>query len=365
MRSKSTPGLRQRGNSFEAYVWDPASKRKIRETFATKAAAQNWLIDNRKKVKDGKLRAGDNKLTVAAWLNTWIDKWAPLDASEDVVHLYRQSVEDHIVPELGHVRLTKLRRAECNELVHALFKKGQARNTIKRTVTPLRLALSVAVDEEKIGANPAADLKIPEKAPTRELHVPTLAEVRRILDHASEDGRDAILLVASLGLRRGEMLALRWSDVDFKSGVVHVRRQNKRGLIVENTKTKAGTRAVPLYASARTMLEARANRLNLTRQWLAKDERLIFPNSIGGPFEPTNWSRRVWEPAREAAGLEDVRLHDLRHFAVTALREGGMDNKLRSVVTGHTDTRTTETLYDHVRPEHIEAAAKTFDPLAG
>jgi hypothetical protein len=75
MRSKNIPGPTS----------GPASKRKIRETFATKAAAQNWLIDNRKAVRDGKLRAGDNKLTVGAWLNTWLDEWAPRDASEDVI----------------------------------------------------------------------------------------------------------------------------------------------------------------------------------------------------------------------------------------------------------------------------------------
>ncbi len=104
MQRKTTPGLRQRGSSWEAYVWDPAAKRKIRETFATRAAAQNWLIDNRKAVKDGKLRTGDNKVTVSAWLSSWLDEKAPQDASEDVVKLYRQSVEDHIEPVIGHLK---------------------------------------------------------------------------------------------------------------------------------------------------------------------------------------------------------------------------------------------------------------------
>ncbi len=162
-----------------------------------------------------------------------------------------------------------------------------ARNTIKRTLTPLRLALDYAVDEEKIGSNPAAGLKLPKEAPTRKLHVPTLAEVKTDSGQCDpgRPGRDH--LVAALGLRRGEMLALRWSDVDLGRGLVHVRRQNLRGLIVEETKTEAGVRTVPLYASARAMLEARAERQNLTLKWLAQDERLIFPNALGGPFEPT------------------------------------------------------------------------------
>jgi len=361
-------GLRQRGDSWEAWVWSPRDKKKLRKTFTgrgAKSAAKNWRADALKPVCEGRLRAGDNRLTVASWLNEWLDKQAPQDASPRVVNLYKQSIEAHIVPAIGQVRLVNLRRADCNALVSELFDKGLARNTIKRTFTPLRLALDVAVDEEKITGNPASALDIHKKAPTRKLHVPTLAEVTRILEKASEDGREAIILTASLGLRKSELLALRWSDVDLKRNLVHVRRKNIGGLIEEGSKTEAGERTVPLYETARAMLEASADRLGLQSKWLGKDERLIFANARGGPFEPRNWSRRVWEPARKAAGLSDVRLHDLRHFNVTALRELGMASKLRSVIVGHTDTRTTERIYDDVRQEHIEAAAAEYDPLSG
>jgi integrase len=357
-------GLRQRGDSWEAWVWSPSEKKKLRKTFTgkgAKSAAKNWRADALKPVREGRLRAGDSRITVSAWLDRWLTERAPQFASADVVALYRQSIEAHIKPTIGATRLATLRRAACNTLVGELFKKGLARNTIKRTIAPLRLALDWAVDEEKIGSNPAAGLKIPKEAPTRKLHIPTLAEVRKILDKADENGREAILLDASLGLRRGELLALRWCDVDFKRSLVHVRRQNTRGQIRENAKTEAGERTVPLYATAKATLEERAKRLGLQTKWLAQDERLIFPNSKGGPVDPRNWIRRVWEPAREAAGLTDVRLHDLRHFNVTELR--AMPPKLRSVITGHTDTRTTERIYDDVKEEHIEAAAAEYDPL--
>jgi integrase len=270
-------------------------------------------------------------------------------------------VKAHIAPEIGHLRLVNLRRADCNALVTALFEKGLARTTIKRTLSPLRLALQRAVDEEKIGANPAAGLEIPKKAPARKLHVPTLDEVNSILEKASEDGREALTLVASLGLRKSELLALRWCDIDLGRNLVHVRQKNIGGHIEEGAKTEAGERTIPLYATAKTTLEARADRLNIRSPWLAKDQRLIFANTRGGALIPRNWERRVWKPARDGAGLSDVRLHDLRHFNVSALR--GMDGKLRSVVTGHTDSRTTERIYDHIREADIEAAAAQYDPL--
>jgi integrase len=89
----------------------------------------------------------------------------------------------------------------------------------------------------------------------------------------------------------------------------------------------------------------------------------MFPNLIGGPIEPSNWSRRVWRPALKAAGVEDLHFHDLRHFAASALRDAGMDNKMRSVVIGHADERVTDGVYTHISEEQVAKAAAEFDPL--
>jgi len=156
-------------------------------------------------------------------------------------------------------------------------------------------ALSAAVDDDLLQANPAVRLEIPDQAPRREAKPPTPEELQ-ILSKASEDARDAIVTFAGLGLRRGEALALRWCDIDVKRSLVHVRRQNVRGKIEDRTKTRAGTRVVSLFPSVRTALEARAWRQGLILDLLGGDERLIFPNSIGGPLEPTNWYRRECSP---------------------------------------------------------------------
>jgi integrase len=359
------PGIVEHGAGYEAWVWSKQDGKKIRKQFSgmgALSAAKNWRADALKPVREGRLRAGDSRVTVKAWLEKWLDEKAPQDASPRVVDLYRSNLETHVMPELGHLRLTNLRRSDCNELVGVLFRKGLAKNTIKNVLTPLRLALGHAVDEEKIAGNPAAGLKIPKEAPTRTLHVPDLDEVGRIIETCDDDGREAIVLDASLGLRKSEILALRWMDVDFIRNTVHVRQKNINGRIEPGSKTEAGVRKVPLYATAKKTLEARAKRKGLQPRWLDTDERLIFPNSHGGPVHPRNWIRDVWEPARKDAGLEDVRFHDLRHFSVTQLRELGMASKLRTVTVGHTNTKTTEG-YDDVKPEHIEAAATAYDPL--
>lgn len=171
-------------------------------------------------------------------------------------------------------------------------------------------------------------------------------------------------MTASLGLRRGEVFGLKWKDVDLENGLVKIQRQiGAGGEISERTKTKAGMRYVQMFASARAVFEARADQLGMPRVWLQNAEVWIFPNSIGGPIEPSNWSRREWRPALEAAGVNDRHFHDLRHFAASALRDASMDNKMRSVVIGHANERVTDGIYTRISEEQVAKAATRFDPL--
>jgi integrase len=305
---------------------------------------------------------GDN-LTVKAWLERWLDERAPQDASERVVDLYRHNLRTHVEPEIGTQTLDELKRRDLNELVQTLYGKKLSKNTIRNVLSPLTKALNAALDDELIDANPAARLKVPEKASQREPMPPTPAELTKILGKASQDGQDVIRTIAGLGLRPGEALGLRWCDVDAKRGLVHVRRQAIRGQIEERTKTKAGTRKVSLFPSVRAALEARAWRQGLVLDLLHDDERLIFPSVIGTPLDLTNFRRREWDSAVKAAGLSGLILRDLRHYAASALRDQGMDNKLRSTMIGHADEKITDTIYTHVNEAQVAKASEQFDPL--
>jgi integrase len=246
-----------------------------------------------------------------------------------------------------------------------------SRNTIRNVLSPLCKGLNDAVDRELLTANPAAGIKMPKKAKVREARVPSPEELKKILAKATPDdaeappdAREIITVTASLGLRRGEVFGLKWKDVDLERGLVKIQRQIRAGgAVVEQTKTKAGMRTVPLFASARAVFEARADRRGMPRVWLQNAEEWVFPNSIGGPIEPSNWSRREWRPALEAAGIEDLHFHDLRHFAASALRDAGMDNKMRSVVIGHADEKITDSIYTHISEEQVARAARQYDPL--
>ena len=209
----------------------------------------------------------------------------------------------------------------------------------------------------------------------RKAKIPTPQQLLQIMASARPDSRDVITVVASLGLRRGEVFALAWQDIDFEDELVHVHSTNHAGVIYDRTKTAAGTRLVPLFESTRKTLAARQLRL---APHLSTPNSLVFPNALGGPMDPGNWYRREWSTACKAAGFEEnharadgtetsrplFHFHDLRHFAATQLDEAGMSGTLRTEIIGHANEEITNSVYTHIRRERVAAAAKEFDPLA-
>jgi integrase len=242
---------------------------------------------------------------------------------------YEASLRLHILPLLGDRLLSSLTALDGKELVATMRAAERSDNTMKNAVTPLR------------------------PPPTRE-------EVEAIIEKARrEDAREAIRVAAATGLRRGELFALRWSDVDFEARTIHVHASNYAGKINDQTKTEAGARHVPLFRSIRQLpLERKA------RQRFSAPDDFVFGTSIGAPMDPGNFVRREFRPALKAAGLAGVRWHDLRHFAVSALIADGADIKLLPAIAGHANATVTLDVYGHLMRNRVTEAADRFDPMA-
>jgi integrase len=297
--------------------------------------------------------------TFGAYRDSWLAERAR-SVGERQMENNRWAFAHYLNPRFEAMQLSEIRRTHVKALVGELVDQGLARNSIRNVLSPLRRMLREAVRDELIPSNPAADIEIPESAPVRPASVPTREQLDRILAAAREDARDPIVLMASLALRRGECFGLRWGDIDFEGGLVHVRATNHQGRVADRTKTKAGTRLVPLFPSARAALEARRRRLPVAPHPTA----FVFANAIGGPMDPGNWARREWLPALKRAGLEkQFHVHELRHYAATALDEQGMKGKLRTEIVGHSNEAITDSIYTHVRRERVAAVAADFDPL--
>lgn len=212
------------------------------------------------------------------------------------------------------------------------------------------------MEEKLIIRNPADGCRLPSAKP-REMQVLTPEEMQRLLIQAKEDGcYELLLLELSTGLRRGEILALKWDDLNFNTGALRVERQVHRvkgELVVSQPKTNSSNRTVILPSPVLKVLNE--YRQTVTSHWM-------FPSPVmeDSPLDPASVRKRL-QTVLERAGCKKVRFHDLRHtFATTAL-EHGMDTKTLSTIIGHVSTSTTLNIYAHVTDEMRRTAAVKID----
>jgi integrase len=295
------------------------------------------------------------KVTFAEYAHTWLATKAHL--RERTRFEYQRLLDRELLPRFGTLRLEAIRRSDIKAFAAGQAARGLARNTVRNQVAVLHAILASAVDDELLTANVAAGIKRPGRK-AKQIQPPTPAEVQHLLTKADPAARRPITLAASCGLRRGEIFGLQWADIDFEQRLIRVRRSNRDG-VLGPTKTEAGERLVPMFGSSRlALLEHRAH----SRYTEPAD--FVFTNADGEAELPNTWIRREFYPARKAAGLPDLRFHDLRHFAVSQLIAQGADILQVARVAGHADPSITLRVYSHLMAAGLAEAAARYDPLA-
>jgi integrase len=234
----------------------------------------------------------------------------------------------------------------------------------------MRNALGDAYRLELVTRNVAAQVKAPPLARERRPDM-SIEDARRLLDVISHERLRAFYVLAlTTGLRRGELLGLRWEDVDLNSRQLHVRRALQRvggKLRFVEPKTGSSLRTVVLPRLAVRALQDHKTRQNAERLALGaawQEHGLVFASSLGTPIEPRNVNRR-WDELRQAAGLEWLRLHDLRHGCATFLLAAGVTPRAIMEVLGHSEIGVTMNTYTHVLPALRQEAADAIDELFG
>jgi integrase len=179
------------------------------------------------------------------------------------------------------------------------------------------------------------------------------------------------VLAVTTEMREGELLGLKWSDIDFDGGILRVERTlNVIGgkLFFAEPKTELSRRRLVLPQHALQALEAHRERQREKREWLDEawaEMDLVFPNTIGRPEDPRSFARREFLPLLRKSDLPRIRFHDLRHTAATLLLEEGINPKVVQEMLGHAHISITLGLYAHVTPKMLQAAARTMDDLFG
>ena len=280
---------------------------------------------------------------------------------------YRNAIKNHILnPQygIGHIPLQKLTPDHCEELYVAILKKGLSMRSAHVTHQVLRTALEAAVEKKYIPFNPADRVPSKPRVKYRAEDRPWLLrdEAARVLEHLKGTRWYLpFLLAMCAGLRRGEVLGLRWRNVDLDRGVIHVREQlghDEHGkLVLSPVKTKSSIRDIPIPADVRDLLEIEYYTGG------ANPDGFVCTNSRGGPLQPRHWNR-AWRTMRKKLNLpEAMHPHDLRGSWITWLAQNKVDLKAISRMAGHSDERVTLALYHSVTKKMMEEAAKALEGL--
>jgi len=311
----------------------------------------------------------DERQTVGQFLTDWLDNTARHTLRPTSYDGYADLVHHHLVPALGRVPLAKLTPQQIAACYGDLLAKGLAARTVQYAHAVLHRALDQAVRWNLVARNPtdAVDAPRPQR---KEITVFNTEQAQQFLDAAQDDWLHALYVLALMtGMRQGELLGLRWQDVDLAAGSLSVRRtlvRTSQGWSWAEPKTAKGRRTIALPALAvEALRQHRVRQLEerLRAGGLWEDHDLVFPNHTGKPLERQNVVKRSFRPLLAKAGLPYIRFHDLRHSAATLLLSLGEHPKVVQERLGHSTIGVTMDTYSHVLPDMQRKAASRLDAL--
>jgi integrase len=307
------------------------------------------------------------RVTVGAYLEDWLTTSVQLRCRPRTVESYAETVKRYIKPSIGRIELTKL----TPEHVSAMLATLQARGTLSPTTVRyshvvLRAALGRALKTGRVYRN-VASLVDPPARIRREMTPLTAAQVGEFLEAAEGDRLRVLYLVAiGTGLRQGELLALRWSDIDLDAWMLSVRHTLQRGTrTLEEPKTERGKRTLRLGNETREALldharRQRRERLAAGSSW--RDGDYVFTTLHGLPLDGRN-VLEAFHRALDRARLPRRSFHSLRHAFATLQIENGEELGVVSRILGHSQIATTADVYAHLTPAMLERSANRMDGI--
>jgi integrase len=348
--------------SYQANVWSSRDRTRIRKTFPTLAAAKSWRAEATVALDRGAMRA-PSATTVREAGEAWVagardgtirnrsgDRYKP-----SVVRGYEASLRRRILPDLGARRLSDVRRSDLQDLADRMLAEGLDPSSVRNALMPLRVLFRRAVSRGEVAVNPCDRLQLPAVRGRRD-RIASPAEAAQLI--AAVPARDRAIWATALygGLRRGELMALRWDDVDLEAGVIRVERSwDPKERSDVGTKSRGGRRRVPMAGSLRRHL--------LEHRLLAgSGEGFVFGRSPALPFDYSSTRTRAIRAWR-LAGLDPIGLHECRHTYASLMIAAGVNAKALSTYMGHASITITLDRYGHLMPGNESEAAELLETL--
>ena len=418
--------IRKRGNSYQITVsngrdihnkqiletttWVPDPSRTDRQN---EKALQKFALDFEEKVKKGKYLKGE-KMNYQEYITLWLSDYAQKQLESTSLELCTDVLKRVILPEIGHLKLVEIQPLNLQHLYSKLEKEGYTKNgkhkeyshrTLKRYHQIISSTLSTAVQWQLIETNPCSRVKPPKGEENDNIKCFTLEEAQAFLEqldkpykviHRGRKKKDGspssehveiktiptqyiVLFHIALfgGLRRGELIALTWDDIDFKENTVSISKaaaRTKNGIITKQPKTKSSNRVIALPVATMQLLhtyriEQQKYRLSVGSYWVGNGNN-IFIQDNGLPMDistPNSVLKKVIKMHNNSSEvkLPDITLHGLRHTSATLLISENVNLKTVSSRLGHSEISTTMDIYSHaLRKKDEEAAASIGDLFA-
>ncbi|MFC1924641.1 tyrosine-type recombinase/integrase [Chloroflexota bacterium] len=326
-------------------------------------------LDNGTYIKSG-------KTSLAEYLERWLNDYAWPNLAPRTAEGYECIVRCHLVPALGNIPLTQLKPEHLQRYYSEKLEGGRydgkgalSKTTVSHHHTCIHRALEMALKWGLINRNPA-DAITPPRPQHSEMHTLNEDDLHNFLEAAKKTSYYVLFYLAlSTGMRRSELLALRWSDIDLMLCQIYVTRSmhhlHSGEIVFGAPKTARGRRMVSLSPSTAMLLREHKDKQAAQLDMLGislKEDDLVLSDPEGKPLLPDTVSH-AWTKLVNRTGLKGIRLHDARHTHASLMLKQGIHPKIVQERLGHATISTTLDLYSHVSPGLQQAAAESFDKL--
>jgi integrase len=317
--------------------------------------------------RDSGLVFDAKNLTVGEYLDRWLRDSVRDTVRPSTYERQEQLVRLHIKPALGRLKLKSLTPAHVQGLYRDRMDSGLSPATVHKIHVVLHKALSQAVRWSLIPRDAAEAVKAPRPAPD-EIRPLNREQVNALLEGVRANRLEALYVLAvTTGMRQGELLGLKWEDVDLNKCVVRIRHTLTRTgsrLRLGEPKTKKSRRTIQLTGRALEALRAHRKRQleeRMVHAGLWEENDLVFATQVGTFINPSNLRRRSFKPLLEKANLPPIRFHDLRHTAATLLLIQGVHPKYVQELLGHATISITLDTYSHILPSMGDQTARAME----